>query len=115
MQMPYHPAPGIGTMMPGFVMEPWNPLDPKRVPSLGEMLPAKFSVPENPLIKYISGGECSCSGSGMGVLDIAGFVIPDFNFNLTAITGGTAGWPTYAALAAAVFLAFGMMGGKRRR
>lgn len=77
----YHPAPGLGVLMPGWFVVPNNPIRPvHRTPHIGELLPASFPVPQNPLISAMltppgsgmpntgSGLGCGCSsgcGSGM--------------------------------------------------
>ena len=59
----FHPAPGLGDLMPGFFVVPNNPiLDASRgasheptvsayIPHFGELVPARFAVPENPLLR----------------------------------------------------------------
>lgn len=58
-QLNYHPAPGLGEMMPGWFAVPQNPIKDRSgvsyVPSIGEILPGAFVVPQNPIKDYTSG------------------------------------------------------------
>lgn len=88
----YHPAPGLGELLPGWFVVPSNPIVPAyRIPGIGDLLPASFPVPQNPLVAAVtsptgcgmpntsptlSGMGCGCSagcGSGMcGSMGMAG-------------------------------------------
>lgn len=97
MNLPYHPAPGLGDLLPGYFVVPQNPVTSRDYgvtvkPGIGDVLPAAFSVPENPILNYVSGkvkpigqgasdGGCGCGGgcgscgsggtiNGMGVGDL---------------------------------------------
>ena len=90
-QINFHPAPGLGELMPGWFVVPQNPIAPDRtelmptpqarsggrpvyVPHVGELMPAKFTVPQNPLVRELRGlgvlggcGSCGmagCAGCG---------------------------------------------------
>lgn len=74
MMTTYHPAPGLGVMLPGWFVVPNNPFEPPvpvaYQPTLRELMPAKFAVPENPLIRALSLGaapKCLCTGIGCGL------------------------------------------------
>ena len=79
----FHPAPGLGDLLPGFFVVPQNPIMDATtyVPRIGEILPGSFPVPQNPIKDYMTGrlnliarepgvpgkinGKLSgCSGSG---------------------------------------------------
>lgn len=84
----YHPAPGLGKLLPGFVMLPWNPMTATpstplvaslgaafpgqavRVPRIGDLLMGtEFTIPENPILKGagLAGLGCaSCQSLGPG-------------------------------------------------
>lgn len=55
--IPYHPAPGLGDLLPGFFAVPQNPIRDAVtvVPRIGDILPACFAVPQNPIRDYMSG------------------------------------------------------------
>ena len=77
--LPFHPAPGLGDLLPGSFVVPQNPvrgdgtpLVPSvqatapgmvvRVPSLADLLQASFTLPQNPLRPGMSGLGCGCGG-----------------------------------------------------
>jgi len=81
----FHPAPGLGDLLPGFFVVPQNPITSQGVgvtyvPGIGELLPGAFAVPQNPIRDYtsgqvkligqtsngsgVSGCNCGCNGSG---------------------------------------------------
>lgn len=94
----FHPAPGLGDLLPGMFVVPSNPIRDAgtalvpsvqatapnqvlRVKGIGELLQAAFTVPQNPIIRTLaSGGPCNgmaglgcgcgCGMSGLG--DTAG-------------------------------------------
>ncbi len=88
MQLSFHPAPGLGELVPGTFDVPMNPIraangdvvwvpgaNVKYVPRMGDLLNAYYSVPQNPL-KRGCGMGCGCAGSynydaGMGALDLS--------------------------------------------
>lgn len=55
----YHPAPGLGDLLPGFFVVPQNPITDANgvtyVPRIGEILPGSYAVPQNPIKDYMSG------------------------------------------------------------
>jgi len=84
MRLNYHPAPGLGDLLPGFFVVPQNPvrdaetalvpsvqaLNPGAIlkkPHIGDFLPGTFfAVPQNPVRKNLATGMggLSCGGSG---------------------------------------------------
>lgn len=95
----YHPAPGLGELIPGSYVVPQNPIvAASYIPHMGELLPATFVVPQNPLIAALAtpagtgmpnntrgmaygsgmsglggcgcrGGMCGCGMSGLGLFE----------------------------------------------
>jgi len=71
----YHPAPGLGDLLPGFFAVPQNPFDRAvhgitQIPHVGELLAARWTIPENPLARMVVMGpapHCLCSGPGCGI------------------------------------------------
>lgn len=55
----FHPAPGLGDLLPGFFVVPQNPITDTQgvtyVPRIGDILPASYAVPQNPIKDYMSG------------------------------------------------------------
>ena len=55
----YHPAPGLGDLLPGFYVVPQNPITDAHgvsyVPRIGDILPGSFPVPQNPIKDYMNG------------------------------------------------------------
>lgn len=104
--VPFHPAPGMGDLLPGYFVVPNNPITSAaggpgatgvgRVAHIGELMPASFVVPENPLMNALatvgrgpasqkSLGGCGCTGLGCGCGDrmsLSGLG----EFNLDSIT-----------------------------
>lgn len=80
----FHPAPGLGDLLPGFFVVPQNPITTPGtalVPTLqglngnritkrsgiGDLLPGSFIVPQNPLRDALTGGMSGLGcGSGCG-------------------------------------------------
>lgn len=88
--IPFHPAPGLGDLLPGCYVVPQNPIQAatrgiEYVPHVGELMPGSFVVPQNPLRNELMGyssvrpaaptaevvaemvalsglGRCGCSG-----------------------------------------------------
>lgn len=92
----FHPAPGLGELMPGWHIVPQNPIAPDYtelvptpqarsggrpvyVPHMGELMPAKFTEPENPIRNALGlrgCGGCGCGGgckAGCGCPSAIGF------------------------------------------
>lgn len=75
---PYHPAPGLGDLVPGMFVVPMNPITAANggvtyVPRIGDLVRAHYTVPMNPLVPGMGG--CGCNAyrdSGMGALDLSG-------------------------------------------
>jgi hypothetical protein len=68
----FHPAPGLGELMPGDYVVPQNPITAaqkgvKYIARVGELLPGQFSIPENPIVRNFRTGM-----QGMGTLGCAG-------------------------------------------
>lgn len=75
-QLNYHPAPGLGDLLPGFYVVPQNPIQPvKYIRGIAEILPGAYVVPQNPVKDFtrgqtkligqgVSGCGCGCGGSG---------------------------------------------------
>ncbi len=105
----YHPAPGLGDLLPGFFVVPQNPITDAQgvtyVPRIGEILPGSYAVPQNPIKDYMAGrlnligrepgvpgkvngklSGCGCGGScgGCGGLGDISTDISKFTTDLTA-------------------------------
>ena len=80
MQSMYHPAPGLGDLLPGWLVVPQNPVRAAetalvptvqalapgaimRKPHMGDFLPASFVVPQNPIRKTLAS---NMNGLGCG-------------------------------------------------
>lgn len=83
MRVNYHPAPGLGDLLPGYFVVPQNPvrdaegpLVPSvqalaagavlKKPHMGEFLPATFAVPQNPIRKSLATNMNGLNGMGCG-------------------------------------------------
>ncbi len=74
----FHPAPGLGDLLPGWHSVPQNPITAgesavRYTPRIGELVAAYFSLPANPLVQHGMGG-CGCqsrAADGMGELDLS--------------------------------------------
>lgn len=103
MNLNYHPAPGLGDLLPGFFVVPQNPIQPvKYIRGIAEILPGSFPVPQNPVKDFTRGqtkligqgvSGCGCGGScggcngqinGVGVGDLS----TDWGSFQTAISSG---------------------------
>jgi len=84
--LPYHPAPGLGDLLPGYFSVPQNPITDRlpvtMTPGIGDILPGSFPVPQNPIKDFtrgqvkmigqqtgtgypgLSGCGCGCNGGG---------------------------------------------------
>lgn len=135
----FHPAPGLGELLPGWFVVPQNPLELatrgiRRIPTIGEIVPATFPVPQNPLVRALSLGaspKCLCVGIGCGdgcLSRYSGMTgLPEIweQVKTTAtgawgsVTGmlGGANWTTYALAGGGVLLLWMLIsrgGGYRR-
>jgi hypothetical protein len=71
--IPFHPAPGLGDLLPGEFVVPQNPIRdagtalvpsavalaggrPYKVAKLGDLMPGKFTVPQNPIVTTLRNG-----------------------------------------------------------
>ena len=127
----YHPAPGLGLMLPGWFVVPNNPFEARQAigyqPTLGEIMPARFAVPENPLLRALSLGaapKCLCSsmGCGMGCPTHGMAGLPEmweqvkstatgaWSTVTGAVSGALAGgWTTYALLGGGALVLYMML------
>lgn len=86
--LPFHPAPGLGDLMPGSFVVPSNPIRNDGTPlvpsvqaaqggqvayrpKIGDLLPGSFPVPQNPIVRNLSGGMAGlgcgdCGGNAYG-------------------------------------------------
>lgn len=77
----YHPAPGLGDLLPGFIEVPQNPISGgvqrpiSRVPTIGELIAGSQRLPQNPLMAALASGNpmkpanlngCGCDGAVSG-------------------------------------------------
>jgi hypothetical protein len=70
----FHPAPGLGDLIPGSFVVPQNPVTAgiQRVATIGEILPGFYPVPQNPLAGANTKnfgrmpGDCGCGCAGAG-------------------------------------------------
>ena len=75
MNLNFHPAPGLGELLPGWHAVPQNPITAANatvtyIPRMGELLPAYYTLPQNPLLAALGGGRCGCK-RGVGSLDLS--------------------------------------------
>ena len=106
MQLSYHPAPGVNPLPPGMtggvVTANGTTLQLTRRPTIGELMPALFSMPENPLLRGLQDARARAAVNygdvgGMGGLGILGLDNIDVN---TVVK--------YAVYAALAWMAYGM-------
>ena len=91
--LPFHPAPGLGDLLPGSFVVPQNPIRPDSTalvpsvqaanggqvayrPRMGDLLPGSFVVPQNPIIRTLATGGMSgigCPGCGGSAYDGGGW------------------------------------------
>jgi hypothetical protein len=90
----------LGVIMPAKFTLPENSL------GLGALVRGNFSTPENTLMRK-SSHDCACAGSGMSGL---GF---DFQGTVQQITSSP--YLKYALIGGAVLVGLSMFGGRRRR
>lgn len=101
--IPFHPAPGLGIMLPGWWTVPQNPIVPQQTmyaPRMGELLPASFVVPQNPIVRTTALGVNATTGigcmsceaeraAGMGSLGFFDSYNPvEWNWTEWAVVGG---------------------------
>jgi hypothetical protein len=115
-QLNYHPAPGMGDLLPGFYVVPQNPVQPvKYIRGISEILPGSFPVPQNPVKDYTSGqtkligqgvSGCGCGGScgGCGGGQINGIKgLGDFTTDYGTFTGNLSAGNYMAAIQSTFF------------
>ena len=116
-QLNYHPAPGMGDLLPGFYVVPQNPVQPvKYIRGISEILPGSFPVPQNPVKDYTRGqtkligqtgvGDCGCGCGGSGgcggqINGIRG--LGDFSTDYGTFTGNLSAGNYMAALQSTFF------------
>lgn len=68
----FHPAPGLGDLMPGWFPVPQNPMTDgiSYIPRIGEIMAGNYPVPQNPIKDYTKGqvtllGQQNGCGPGM--------------------------------------------------
>ncbi len=68
----FHPAPGLGDLMPGWYPVPQNPMTDgvAYIPRIGEIMAGSYPVPQNPIRDYTKGqvtllGQQNGCGPGM--------------------------------------------------
>lgn len=68
----FHPAPGLGDLMPGWFSVPQNPMTDgiTYTPGIGEIMAGNYPVPQNPIKDYTNGqvsllGQQPTKGPGM--------------------------------------------------
>ncbi len=84
MQMPFHPAPGLGDLAPGWFALPQNPLTMQdstvlvptmsatapgkwvKTPTLNDLVQASFAVPQNPVRATLKASLAGLRGLGCG-------------------------------------------------
>jgi hypothetical protein len=119
MHFPFHPAPGLGDLLPGFFVVPQNPIldaGTPLVPSvqatapnqvlkvhhIGELMPGMWTVPQNPLIQALATvGTSGASGLGCMGCGMAGLGQTSTTDILTGDSLGL-GMPNWVYLAAGV-------------
>jgi hypothetical protein len=72
MHLQFHPAPGLGDMVPGFTYLPYNPVTGSREyrggrTHIGYLMPGKFAEPENPVMRAVTSGICGNGMTGCGI------------------------------------------------
>ena len=116
MKTHYHPAPGIhgalGELMTGFFVVPQNPIDNrntvKYIPSMGEILQMRMTVPRNALISQIRGNGlsgCCCDGGSNSTGNDVGFLNGQPLFVGLGDAFSNVNWLTVALIGGLVLLA----------
>lgn len=137
----FHPAPGLGDLMPGSFVVPQNPIQNDGTPlvpsvqaqnggrisyrpKIGDLLPGAFPVPQNPIIRNLAGGMggLGCGAGCGGGYDGAGFHSSGLQgIDMNGITdwlqapqiAGVSGWMLVAG-AVAAYMLFAPGGGEYR-
>lgn len=100
----FHPAPGLGDLLPGWFTVPQNPVKDgvSYVPSIGEILPGSFAVPQNPVKDYTNGqvkligqssppsssNGCGCGGGSTSNSGGVGDISLELNQLMTDVQSG---------------------------
>lgn len=112
--LPFHPAPGLGELLPGFFVVPQNPITAavkgtQYIPHVGELLPASFSVPQNPIVKTFQTnmnglGACPRGNCGGFTGALAGATLPGMSglgeMDMSSFNPGNWSTATWALVAA---------------
>lgn len=138
----FHPAPGLGDLLPGWYTVPQNPLRPDstplvpsvqaasgnritRKPTIGDLLPGTmFVIPQNPILQNISGGMaglgcgCGCQSGppavALGALNFDGQGMLGTGLFEGGLDLSTWGAPEYVAAGIGVYTLFSLFStGKR--
>lgn len=107
MMLTTHPAPGVDQLVPGV-----RATGRSRRPSIGELVPGYFTLPQNPLAKSLA--QVQGIPTSVGPSRVAMHGIGDITLPLVG-TLTTSDMITYGAVAVGAFMLLGMMGGRRRR
>lgn len=115
----FHPAPGLGDLVPGWHVVPQNPLRPDstilvpsvqaasgnritKKPTIGELLPGRFTVPDNPVKKGLHMGMgglgcgCGCT-SGPPAYGLSGLSMDGTGLMGTGLFAGGTDLSTWGA------------------
>jgi hypothetical protein len=121
----YHPAPGLGDLLPGFFVVPQNPImaaeqaavgnpvQTTRVPQMGELVRASFTVPQNPLLNALAtvGRPPGMAGLACPYCDDAVALNGLGEFSLGGAFGSlTQNWQTWAMVGGGLLLVMLLMG-----
>lgn len=93
--IPFHPAPGLGDLLPGFFVVPQNPITGRAaptayIPGVGDIMPGSFPVPQNPVKDYAMGQTKMIgqqSGTGYGVHGIGSGTPDTINSSMAGLSG----------------------------
>lgn len=116
--LPFHPAPGLGDLIPGYFVVPRNPITAQArapitvSPGIGDIIRASFPVPQNPIISAVTGnvkplgtGDCGCGGkcggcggSGRGMINGQRVGMGDLSTDVSAVGSALSGGNFSAAL-----------------
>ena len=121
----YHPAPGLGDLLPGFFVVPQNPImaaeqsaagqpvQATRVPQMGELVRASFTVPQNPLLNALAtvGRPPGMAGLACPYCDdnVALSGLGDFSLE-GAMSGFASNWQTWAMVGGGLLLVLFLSG-----
>ena len=120
--MPYlsfHPAPGVGDLLPGWFVVPQNPIKPVTMQqNMGDFLPAQFAVPQNPInnnailktlavgVNTAAMGCASCQYRAANLNGMGGLGLGDLGY-FTSFDPTTWGMAEWATIGIGAFILFG--------